>query len=203
MTGQSGSRANTVVVRMPDRLARRLSLANIAEISPRTFWNFAREFSSFSKERLRESDADPRHVLPVYSGDGAIRSSRAVASTSKGPWSRWSEGGRLSVIIRPRRLMGAFRRQPIGWPERGPGVRRPRVTSGLLEPRFLCLKDISSGVCPRNAAGKHPVVFRRETVPAQQIAVSRPAGIPVVPDDVTVGVDLARNGGQRSGNQSA
>ena len=39
----------------------------------------------------------------------------------------------------------------IGWLQRGPGVRRPRVPSGLLEPRPLCRSDISSGVCPRNA----------------------------------------------------
>ena len=42
------------------------------------------------------------------------------------------------IIMRLRRLMGTSRRPPIGWPQRAPGVRRPRVTSGLLEPRPQC-----------------------------------------------------------------
>lgn len=47
-------------------------------------------------------------------------------------------GGRLSVIMQPHRLMGTSRRPPIGWSQRGPGVRRPHVMSTLLEPRPLC-----------------------------------------------------------------
>jgi hypothetical protein len=38
----------------------------------------------------------------------------------------------------PRRWKGTSRRPPIGWLQRGSGVRRPRVPSGLLEPRPLC-----------------------------------------------------------------
>ena len=61
------------------------------------------------------------------------------------------QSGRRSVIMRPRRRMGISRTPPIGWPQCGPGVRRPRLPSGLLEPLHRCRKYISSGVCPRNA----------------------------------------------------
>jgi hypothetical protein len=58
----------------------------------------------------------PDTVLPVYSGDGAIRFSRAVSSRRAGARVPWSEGGQLAVIRRPRRLRGTSRRPPIGWP---------------------------------------------------------------------------------------
>jgi hypothetical protein len=77
----------------------------------------------------------PDTVLPVYSGDRAIRLSRAVASRRTG---LVGPGGRLPMIMRPRRLTGTSRKPPIGWPQRGRIVRRPRVPSGLLEPRPLC-----------------------------------------------------------------
>jgi hypothetical protein len=80
----------------------------VTELSPRTFWNLARESSSFTpgKGRLRESDADPGHG----SAPGSV-----------------SEGGQLLVVMRQRRLTGTSRRPPIGSPQRGPGVRRPRA----------------------------------------------------------------------------
>ena len=74
-------------------------------------------------------------VLPVYAGrprDPLVRGSRLQTHGPAG------SGGRLSVIMPPRRWKGTSRRPPIGWPQRGRGGRRPHVPSGLLEPRPLC-----------------------------------------------------------------
>ena len=94
-------------------------------------------------------------VLPVSSGDRAIRLSWAVLETH-GPA---GSGGRLSVIRQPRRRLGTSRKWPSGWPQRGPA-------GGGLTCRQVCwnrvpsAEVIQSGVCPRNAeGGKHPVVF--------------------------------------------
>ena len=90
---------------------------------------------SGGKGRLRESGADPGHGSARLLGrprDPLVPGSRLQTHGPAG------SGGRLSVIMRPRRLMGTSRRPPIGWPQRGPGVRRPHVPSGLLEPRPLC-----------------------------------------------------------------
>ena len=67
--------------------------------TPRTFWNFAREFLSFWQGRLQESGVDliPDTVLPVYSCDRAVRFSRAVASRRTGPA---GSGGRKAVSCR-------------------------------------------------------------------------------------------------------
>jgi hypothetical protein len=58
-----------------------------AQLSPRTFWNFAREFSSFRRQRDGYGRAAliSDTVLPVYSGARAIRLCRAVASSPHGP----------------------------------------------------------------------------------------------------------------------
>jgi hypothetical protein len=61
-------------------------------------------------------------VRPVYSGDCAICLSRAVASRRTA-----GSGGRVSMIRQPRRLMSTSGRPPIGWPQRGPGVRQPHL----------------------------------------------------------------------------
>jgi hypothetical protein len=42
------------------------------------------------------------------------------------------------MFTRPRRLTGMSRTTAIGWLQRGPGVRRSRVLSGLPAPRPLC-----------------------------------------------------------------
>jgi hypothetical protein len=67
-------------------------------------------------------------VLPVCSGDRAIRSSEAVASRRAGRGTRWLEGGQHALVTRPPRLTGMLRTTPIGWLHRVPDVRRPRVT---------------------------------------------------------------------------
>jgi hypothetical protein len=89
--------------------------------------------------RLRESGADLGHSsAPVHSGklrDPLVPGSRLQTHGPAG------SGGRLLVIMQPRRLMGTSRTLPIGWPQRGPGVRRPHVRSGLLEPRRLGLSS--------------------------------------------------------------
>jgi hypothetical protein len=64
---------------------------------------------------MGESGADLTHGSAVYSGDRAIRLSRAVPPDARDRGFR----GRLSVIMQPRRLMGTPRTPPIGWPQRG------------------------------------------------------------------------------------
>jgi hypothetical protein len=53
-------------------------------------------------------------VLPVYSGDRAIRSSEAVASRRGDPRDPVVEGGQHALVTRPRRLTGMSRMTPIG-----------------------------------------------------------------------------------------
>src|SRR4030095_2042698 len=87
----------------------------------------------------------PDTVLPVHSGDRVVRLSRAVASSRTRP--AGPGGRRLSMIMRPRQLIGTSRKPSIGWPQRGPGVRRPFVPSSLLEPRPLCRRyDEAAGL---------------------------------------------------------
>jgi hypothetical protein len=56
-----------------------------AELSPRTFWNFAGEFSSFRRQGYGRAAVISDTVLPVSSGDRAVHFSRAVASRCTGP----------------------------------------------------------------------------------------------------------------------
>ena len=111
-----------------------------SELFRRTFWSFAREFSSFWRQgALSTSDADPGHGsarLLVRPRGPLLQGSRLQTHGPTGPCG--PEGDQLLVIMRPRRLTGTSRRPPIGWPQRGSGVRRPRVTSTLLKPRSLC-----------------------------------------------------------------
>ena len=80
----------------------------------------------------------PDTVLPVYSGDRAIRFSRAVASRRAGPRVPVvGSGGQHPMVTRPR-LTGMSRTTPIGLLQRVSGARRLRVTSGLPAPRPLC-----------------------------------------------------------------
>ena len=76
---------------------------------------------------------------------------RSVGGRIRGPGGPKAVGCR--AIMRPRRLMGTSCRPPIGWSQRGPGVRRPRVPSGLRETASPVPKCISSGVCPRKPEG--------------------------------------------------
>ena len=63
-----------------------LVLLDAAPLAPRTFWNFAGEFSSFRRQGATTEDAlISDMVRPVYSGDCAICLSRAVASRRTGP----------------------------------------------------------------------------------------------------------------------
>jgi hypothetical protein len=72
-------------------------------------------------------------ALPVYSGDRAnplVPGSRLQTHGPAGP------AGRLSVIMRPRRLMGTSRRPPIGWQpighQAGHDTRLPHRRGALL-----------------------------------------------------------------------
>ena len=81
-------------------------LRGAPELSPRTFWNFAREFLVIQsgKRLVRQSNADAGHgSAPDTRGDCAIQ---AVASRRTAHESLWPEGGPLSVIMRPCRFDG-------------------------------------------------------------------------------------------------
>ena len=111
-----------------------------AELSPRTFCTFPREFSSFRRQGLLTgSDPDPGHGSARLLVRRAVPGSPGVASRRTGPRGPVGRnGGQHSVVTRPRRLTGTSRTTPIGWLQRVPGARRPRVTSGLPAPRPLC-----------------------------------------------------------------
>ena len=80
---------------------------------------------------------DPDTVLPALPRATARSAPSWRSPSDARAGSLWSEGDRLLVVMRPRRLTGMSRRPPIGWRRRGPGERRPHVPSGLLEPRPL------------------------------------------------------------------
>jgi hypothetical protein len=110
-------------------------------VRQKTYQSYLQGHSGISRASSRHADDKggygraapiPDTVLPVSQ---LIRLSWAVASRRLGAT---GSGGRLSVIMPPRRWKGTSRRPPIGWPQRGPGGRRPHVPSGLLEPRPLC-----------------------------------------------------------------
>ena len=122
---------------------RHLHLAEFRTADPRSC---LQGHSGISRASFRHSGAArggdqratliPNTVLPVYWCDRAVLFSRQSAPDA--PRVPVSEGSQLSVVMRPRRSTDTSRRPPIGWPPRGPGVRRPRVMSGLLERRPLC-----------------------------------------------------------------
>jgi hypothetical protein len=131
-----------------------LFLAVFAELFPRTFCTFPREFSSLRRPRAAIGQRQcPGQVLRVSSCDVRSPVSPGSSPDARARGSRWSEGGQLSVIRRPRRLIDTFRRPPIGWPPRGPGGRRPRVPSGLLAPRPLC-RNTSRQASGRETVGR-------------------------------------------------
>ena len=105
----------------------------------------------------------PDTVLPMYSGDRAIRSSEAVASRRGTRGTRWSEGGQHALVTRPRRLTGMSRTTPIGWLHRVSGARRPRVLSGLSARRPRCQSTSRPASVPEtpNAEGRGCVRQRR------------------------------------------
>ena len=126
---------------------------------------FSRASSRHSggKGRRERATLIPDTILPVWSGEQSIRSSQAVSSRCTGVrGSRWSEGGLLSVIRRPRRLRGTCYRRPIGSPPRGLAVGRPRVRPGRLEPRLPCrntsrqasVREMPNGEAPDCVAGR-------------------------------------------------
>jgi hypothetical protein len=96
-------------------------------------------------------------VLSVYSCDRAVLFSRRL--TARRARSRWSERCRLSLVVRPRRLSGTSGRPLIDWPPRGPGVRRLRVTSGLLTPRPRCRRASRQRLSAKPGMWRRAVVF--------------------------------------------
>jgi hypothetical protein len=88
-------------------------------------------------ERRRER-ATLITVLPMYSF--RPRRSASPGQSSQAPAWRVLVVGRRSTDRdqAAASIAGHVRQAAIGWPQRGPGVQRPRVTSGLLEPCPQC-----------------------------------------------------------------
>ena len=61
--------------------------------------------------------------------------------------------------MRLRRLMGTSRKPPMGWTQRGPGVRRRCVPSGLLEPGPRCRSTPRQASVRERRVWKQTVVF--------------------------------------------
>ena len=94
---------------------------------------------SGGKGPLTGSDPDPGHGSAHLLVRRAVPGSPGLRLQTHGPAGpRGRNGGQHSVVTRPRRLTGMSRTTPIGWLQRVPGARRPRVTSGLPAPRPLC-----------------------------------------------------------------
>jgi hypothetical protein len=68
------------LLRDPGRSRRRRT----AKLSPRTFRNFAREFSSFLRERRRRESAVKRTRSAVYSGDPLVRAQSPIVARARG-----------------------------------------------------------------------------------------------------------------------
>ena len=73
------------------------------ELSSRTFWTFAREFSPFEAARgdRCNSPSDPPHGCPSTRGTRAVRFSQRFASSTRAREARSRNGGR-PVVMRPR-----------------------------------------------------------------------------------------------------
>ena len=81
----------------------------------------------------------PETVSAVPSSDRVVRFSRPSPPRHKGPVGPAIAGdGQQSVVTRLCRVMDTSRRPPICWPQRGPVVRRPRLTSGPRGPYLPC-----------------------------------------------------------------
>jgi hypothetical protein len=85
---------------------RHVPTGTLAELSTRTFWTFAREFSSLRRGKNGYGSAPLTwtRILPVYSSDHA--GPPPGHSLPDARESQWSEGGQFSVVMRPRRLTG-------------------------------------------------------------------------------------------------
>jgi hypothetical protein len=140
----------------PLLLARRNDEARQSEISPRTFWNFAREFSSLMPQGATENGADRGHGsahLLGRPGDPCVLGRRLQTQGPAGA------GSRLSVIMPPRdgwadpagadRLASAqARRAAAVRAVRSAGIACPSAEVHLV--RHLCVK---------RRMGQHPAVF--------------------------------------------
>jgi hypothetical protein len=115
-----------------------------AELFPRTFWNFSREFSSFKRQGAPMGQR-------VYSSDRAIRFSRAVASRGTGlrvpVVERGSDVGDHAAASIDGHVPQATDRLASTRARRAAAAREVR-SAGTASP---VPKYISSGVCPRNA----------------------------------------------------
>jgi hypothetical protein len=131
---------------------RRKWTRSFAELSSRTFWTLAREFSPFKAARGDRETARliPDTVLPLYSWDRTRSGSPSVASrrtSARGPWSeRWSAWGHAAAL-RDGHVSQDVDRLAATRARRAAAARDLRSV-GTASP---VPKYISSGVCPRNA----------------------------------------------------
>jgi hypothetical protein len=140
--------------------------ASRRELSSRTFWIFACEFSSFEA-------ASGANAQPPDPGHGSVRplerrtvpespDSRFETHGAVGP--RGQTGGPHSVVRRLLRLTGTSGRPPTGSQQRVPGAQRPRVTSGRPVLRLRCQSTSRPAFVPETpSAEARGCVRRRRT----------------------------------------
>ena len=123
------------------------------ELSTRTFWTFAREFSSLRRHgsATRGATLSPDTVRPVYSCDRAVRCSRQSSPDAR---ARRSPGSEERSAFRGH--AAASRDGHVSQaPDRlaSPRARRAAAARDVrsADTASPVPKYISSGVCPRNA----------------------------------------------------
>jgi hypothetical protein len=130
-------------------------LTTTTQLSPGTFGNFAREFSSFvPKDRRPESTVDRRQVLRPSTQ--LIRMFRTVLSRRNGFAAR---GARASNDHAAASVDGQDRKLPIGSPPRGRSGRRLRAPSGLMERVARAEVHLVRRLAAKCRMWKHLVVF--------------------------------------------
>ena len=138
-----------------------------AQLSPRTFCTFAREFSPLGRQRATDGQrSDP--------GLGSVRLIMRSPARCSGPspadgppeGGAVGKGGQEPGVTRPRRMTDTSRRTPIGWPLCVLGARRPLVTSGPPAPRPRCRSTFRpASVRETRSAEGRGCVPRRRTRP--------------------------------------
>src|SRR6516164_8627577 len=98
----------------------------------------ARVLAVYGQGMFMGQPLTPDTVLAVWSSDRTVRffPRSPQNARARGPCGRG--GGQQSVVMPPCRGTGTFGRPPIGWPQRAPVVRCPRLTSGPRGPHLPC-----------------------------------------------------------------
>ena len=112
-----------------------------SELSPRTFWNFAGDFSSCRRQRAATGErADLAHDSAVYSGDRAIRLSGQSPPDARARGFRWSAVGDHAAASMDGHLPQAAARLASARARRAAAARAVRsVGTASPLPKFACL----------------------------------------------------------------